>query len=61
VRLVCDELVEGVAGAEEARGTARRGVTGVFPFAAVRLLASVGLRGRGWFGVLRSMGILQVV
>lgn len=62
VRLVCDELVEGVGGAEEARGTARRGVTGVvFPFAAGRLLASVGFRGRGWFGVLRSMGILQVV
>ena len=62
MRLVCDELVEGVVGAEEARGTARRGVTGVvFPVAAVRLLASVGFRGRGWFGVLRSMGILQVV
>ena len=62
VRLVCDELVEGVVGAEEARGTGRRGVTGVvFPVAAVRLLASVGFRGRGWFGVLRSMGILQVV
>jgi hypothetical protein len=62
VRLICDELEEGVAGVDEARGTARRGVTGVvFPFAAVRLLASVGFRGRGWFGVLRSMGILQVV
>lgn len=56
VRLDCDEVVEGVEGAR-----ARRGVTGVFPFAAVRVLASVGFRGRGLLGVLRSRGILQVV
>jgi hypothetical protein len=56
VRLVCGALL---AGAEGAR--ARRGVMGVFPFAAVRLLASVGFRGRELFGVFRSMGILQVV
>lgn len=58
VRLVCETLLEGVEGAR-----ARRGVMGgfPFPFAAVRLLASVGFRGREWLGVLRSMGILQVV
>jgi hypothetical protein len=56
VRLVCEELVEGVEGAR-----ARRGVIGVFPVAAVRLLASVGFRGRELLGVFRSMGILQVV
>lgn len=56
VRLVCEELLEGVEGAR-----ARRGVMGVFPFAAVRLLASVGFRGRELLGVFRSMGILQVV
>lgn len=55
VRLDCEELLEGVEGAR-----ARRGVMGVFPFAAVRLLASVGFRGRELFGVVRSMGILQV-
>lgn len=58
VRLVCDELLEGVEGT---RGRARRGVTGVFPLAAVRLLASVGFRGRELEGVFRSMGILQIV
>lgn len=56
VRLVCEELLEGVEGA-----SARRGVTGLFPFAAVRLLASVGFRGRELFGALRSRGILFVV
>ena len=56
VRLVCEVLLAGVEGAR-----ARRGVMGVFPFAAVRLLASVGFRGRELFGVFRSMGILQVV
>lgn len=56
VRLVCEALLEGVEGAR-----ARRGVTGLFPFAADRLLASVGFRGRELFGVLRSRGILQVV
>lgn len=56
VRLVCEELVEGVEGAR-----ARRGVIGVFPVAAVRLLASVGFRGRELLGVFRSMGILQEV
>lgn len=55
VRLVCEELLEGVEGAR-----ARRGVTGLFPFAAVRVLASVGFRGRELFGVFRSRGILQV-
>lgn len=55
-RLVCEELLEGVEGAR-----ARRGVMGVFPFAAVRLLASVGFRGRELLGVFRSMGILQMV
>jgi hypothetical protein len=53
-RLVCEELLEGVEGAR-----ARRGVMGVFPFAAVRLLASVGFRGRELLGVLRSMGMLR--
>lgn len=51
VRLVCDVLLAGVEGAR-----ARRGVRGVF---AERLLASVGFKGRGLFGVDRSMGILQ--
>ena len=59
VRPVCGALLAGVEGVEGAR--ARRGVMGVFPFAAVRLLASVGFRGREWVGVFRSMGILQVV
>ncbi len=54
VRLGCEEVLEGVEGAR-----ARRGVTGVFPFAAVRVLASVGFRGRELFGVFRSRGILQ--
>ena len=54
VRLVCEVLLAGVEGAR-----ARRGVRGVF--AADRLLASVGFKGRGLFGVFRSMGILQVV
>lgn len=56
VRLVCEVLLEGVEGAR-----ASRGVIGVFPFAAVRLLASVGFRGRELLGVFRSMGIIQVV
>lgn len=56
VRLVCEELLVGVEGAR-----ARRGVTGLFPVAAVRLLASVGFRGRELLGALRSRGILLVV
>ena len=53
-RLVCEVPLAGEEGAR-----ASRGVTGVF--AAVRLLASVGFRGRELFGAFRSMGILQVV
>jgi hypothetical protein len=52
VRLACEVLLVGVEGAR-----ARRGVRGVF--AAVRLLASVGFRGRELLGVFRSRGILQ--